>query len=142
MILRGGHTLVSNNPCAAHEPRLAAAAEIWDAHEAFLATLDFSAPRIPLLSTLAPGELLADADALRKNRTDTTFLRVRWDETLQRLPGLGVRRVLQLGPASSGYALKKFRAEEPSFAGVRISVVATLAAMNAVTPAPTAPPPS
>lgn len=132
VILRGGHTLVSNNPCAAHEPRLAAATEIWEAHEAFLTTLAFTAPRIRLLSTLAPGEFLADAEALRQNRVDTTFVRVRWDETLRGLPALGVRRVVQFGPSSSGYALKKFRAEEPSFAGVRISIIATLTALKPV----------
>jgi acyl transferase domain-containing protein len=130
VIRRGGHTLVSNNHCAAHEPRLAAATGIWEAHERFLSTLAFTAPRIPILSTLTPGGFLADAEALGKNRIDTTFRRVRWDETLRGLPALGVRRVVQFGPVSSGYALRKLRAEEPSFAGVRISTVATLAALT------------
>jgi malonyl CoA-acyl carrier protein transacylase len=129
VIHAGGHTLVSNNPCAAHEPRLAGAAEIWEEHERFLSTLPFRMPRIPLLSTLFPGELLAEAEALRKNRVDTTFLRVRWDEVLRGLPALGIRRVVQFGPASSGYALKKFRSEDPAFAPMRISIVATLAAL-------------
>jgi malonyl CoA-acyl carrier protein transacylase len=129
VILRGGHILVSNNPCAAHEPRLAAAAEIWEAHDRFLSTLSFHPPRIPVCSTLNPGEFLAGADTLRSNRVDTTLRRVRWDETLRGLPALGVRRVIQFGPASCGYALRKFRAEEPSFAAVRISIVATLAAL-------------
>jgi [acyl-carrier-protein] S-malonyltransferase len=129
VILRGGHTLVSNNPCAAHEPRLAAATEIWEAHKRFLSTLAFTSPRIPLLSTLSAGAFLAEEEALRKNRVDTTFARVRWDETLRGLPALGVRQVVQFGPVSSGYAPKKFRAEEPSFAGVRISTVGTLAAL-------------
>ncbi len=124
---RGGHILVSNNPCAAHDPRLAAAGEIWQAHAAFLATLDFAPPPVPILGTLAPGECLDTVAALRTNRHDTSFQCVRWDETLRRLPDLGVRRAVMFGPPSSGYAFKKFRAEDPSGKGLRLATVANLA---------------
>ncbi len=83
---RGGHTLVSNNPCAAHEPRLAAATDIWEAHALFLATLAMTTPRLPLLGTLVPYTRLEDPATLRANRQDTTFHRVRWDETLRCSP--------------------------------------------------------
>jgi acyl transferase domain-containing protein len=126
VIERGGHTLVSNNPCAAHEPRLAAAKEIWDAHAQFLATLAFTTPRIPLLGTLTPTAHLADPAALRANRHDTTFQRVQWDETLGRLPALAIRRVVMFGPTSCGYAFRKFRAEVPSCGKLRLATVATL----------------
>ncbi len=123
---RGGHVLVSNNPCAAHEPRLAGAARIWSEHERFLEDLPFAAPRIPLLSTLRPAEPLADPAALRQNRVDTTFHRVRWGETLAALLGLGVRQVILFGPTSSGYALKKLRGEDARLAPLRIAVIGTL----------------
>jgi [acyl-carrier-protein] S-malonyltransferase len=126
VIGRGGHTLVSNNPCAAHEPRLAATTEIWAAHAQFLATLGFTPPRRPLLGTLAPDVRLADAAALRVNRQDTTFHRVLWDETLRGLPALGIRRAVMFGPPSCGYAFKKFRAQEPSCRSLRLSTVAAL----------------
>jgi acyl transferase domain-containing protein len=129
-VRRGGHILVSNNPCAAHEPRLASAAEIWEDHMHFLAALRFAAPSIPLLSTLRPAEILAEPEALRKNRRDTTFLRVRWGDTLRALPGMGVSRLVQFGPASSGYAIKKLRSEGGPLAKVRLSVAATLAAVS------------
>ena len=120
VIARGGHTLVSNNPCAAHEPRLAAVPKIWEDHAAFLATLGFAAPRLALLGTLTADSRLEDPAALRANRHDTTFHRVRWDDTLRALPALGVRRVVMFGPPSCGYAFKKFRAslprrQEPAF---------------------------
>jgi acyl transferase domain-containing protein len=124
---RGGHTLVSNNPCAAHEPRLATVADIWAAHAQLLATLTFSPPRLPLLGTLTPGRCLTDAAALAANRHDTTFHRVRWDDTLRDLPALGVGRVVLFGPPSCGYAFKKFRAGVPSCAQLRLSTVASLA---------------
>jgi malonyl CoA-acyl carrier protein transacylase len=128
VLARGGHTLVSNNPCAAHEPRLAEARETWAAHERLLDSLPFAVPEITLLSTLVPGELLGDGDALRRNRVDTTFHRVRWGETLARLPEFGVTRVVQFGPASSGYAFRKLRGEEPALAHLRLRLVSTLSA--------------
>lgn len=130
VIRRGGHTLVSNNPCAAHEPRLGKAEDVWDAHSRFLDTLHFSPTRIPLLGTLNPGSPLETPEALRTNRRNTTFQRVRWDETLRRLPDLGVRRALLFGPSSAGYALKKFRGSVPECAGLRFTTVATLAGMG------------
>lgn len=127
VIARGGHTLVSNNPCAAHEPRLAAATDIWAAHTQFLATVAFTPPRLPLLGTLTPNTRLADAAALAANRQDTTFHRVRWDDTLRGLPALGIGRVVLFGPPSCGYAFRKFRAEVPSCGKLRLATVATLA---------------
>jgi malonyl CoA-acyl carrier protein transacylase len=138
---RGGRILVSNNPCAAHEPRLAGQAETWRAHERFLEKLAFRAPALPLISTLAPGQPLSDPGSLRRNRVDTTFMRVRWDETLALLPSLGVRDLVQLGPISSAYSLKKLRSEDTRLAHVRVHVVATLAAVQAL-PARPPPPPS
>lgn len=128
---RGGHTLVSNNPCAAHEPRLAAAADIWQAHEAFLADLRYREPTLPLLGTLARGTELATPAQLQANRRDTTFQRVLWDDVVRRLPGLGVRRAVVFGPASAGYAFKKLRAAEPACRGLRLVTAATLAAVDA-----------
>ena len=132
VIARGGHTLVSNNPCAAHEPRLSGETEIWAAHDRFLSALHFRAPQHPLLSTLRPGQQLDTPEALRHNRTDTTFVRVRWDETMRLLPARGVRRVIQFGPVSSGYALKKLRGEEPVWQGMKIRTLASLAAATVV----------
>jgi malonyl CoA-acyl carrier protein transacylase len=126
---RGGATLVSNNPCAAHDPRLATLTAIWEAHARYLASLAFAAPRLPLLDTLAPGGLLQDPAALRRNRHDTSFQRVRWDETLRQLPALGIRRVVMFGPPSCGYAFKKFRAAVPGCAGLRLATVAVAAAV-------------
>jgi acyl transferase domain-containing protein len=126
VIARGGHTLVSNNPCAAHEPRLAETTEIWAAHAHFLATLGFTPPRRQLLGTLAPDVRLVDAEALRSNRQDTTFHRVQWDSTLRGIPALGIRRVVLFGPPSCGYAFKKFRTEELSCRSLRLATVATL----------------
>ncbi len=127
VIRRGGHTLVSNNPCAAHEPRLAAAKDLWDEHARFLATLAFTAPRLPLLGTLAPDTQLADPSALSANRHDTSFHRVRWDDTLRGLPGRGIRRVVMFGPPSCGYAFKKFRAAVPACGRLRLATAATVA---------------
>jgi len=126
---RGGHVLVSNNPCAAHDGRLAAVTTVWDDHARFLTTLDFAAPCLPLLDTLAPGVLLEDPAALRRNRENTSFHRVRWDETLRQLPAFGVRRVVMFGPPSCGYAFKKFRVGEPACAGLRLATVAMAAAI-------------
>jgi acyl transferase domain-containing protein len=127
VIARGGHTLVSNNPCAAHEPRLAAVTDLWAAHARYLATLIFKTPRLPLLGTLTANTHLADAAALAANRHDTTFHRVRWDDTLRGLPALGIGRVVLFGPPSCGYAFKKFRAGVPSCGKLRLATVATLA---------------
>ncbi len=123
----GGRTIVSNNHCAAHEPRLAAVPGIWDEHERFLDRLSFAAPAIPLLSTLHPPRRLETADALRRNRSETSFQRVRWDETVAALPELGTQRLVMLGPVSSGYALRKLRSAEPQLAPMKIKVVASLA---------------
>lgn len=140
---RGGRTLVSNNPCAAHEPRLNDGAEvrpIWEEHERFLESLRFTPPEALLLSTLRPAEPLSQPRALRRNRADTTFLRVRWGETIAALPALGVRRLVQFGPPSSGYAIKKLRASDPSLAHVRIRIVSTLDGVAALSrPGPNAP---
>ncbi len=134
VIRRGGHTLVSNNPCAAHEPRLAAATDIWDAHAQFLATLPFTTPRLPLLGTLAAPTRLDDPTVLRANRHDTTFRRVQWEETLRNLPDFGVRRVVLFGPPSCGYAFKKFRAEMASCGSLRLATVASLADIGETLP--------
>lgn len=128
VIARHGHTLVSNNPCAAHEPRLAQARDVWDAHADFLAELTFARPRIPLLGTLTPGAPLDTPAALLANRHDTTFHRVRWDETLRQLPGLGVHRAVSFGPSSAGYAFKKLRSQAQECAGMRLSTIGSLAA--------------
>lgn len=127
VIARGGHTLVSNNPCAAHEARLATAADIWADHAAFLDTLPYAAPRLPLLGTLAPDHCLETPADLRANRHDTTVRPVLWNEALRRLPDLGVTRLVVFGPPSCGYALRKFRAEVASCAGLRLKIVTTLA---------------
>jgi malonyl CoA-acyl carrier protein transacylase len=121
-----GHTLVSNNPCAAHDPRLAEAREVWDAHSRFLATLSFSATRLPLLSTLAPGTWLDTPASLLANRHDTTFRRVRWDETLRFLPDFGVRVAVVFGPPSAGYAFRKLRASVRECVGIRLATIGTL----------------
>ena len=126
---RGGHTLVSNNPCAAHDARLARQAAVWRGHAEFLAGLAFAPPRIPLLDTLDPGARLDSVDALRANREQTSFRRVRWDRTLQQLPDLGVRRVVMFGPPSCGYAFKKLRSGAPTCAGLRLATIGTLAAI-------------
>lgn len=126
---RGGHILVSNNPCAAHDPRLAAVTAVWDDHARYLATIDFTAPCLPLLDTLAPGAQLKDPAALRRNREDTSFHCVRWDETLRQLPAFRVRRVVMFGPPSCGYGFKKFRAGEPACASLRLATVAAAAAV-------------
>ena len=128
---RGGHTLVSNNPCAAHEPRLAAAADIWCAHEAFLGGLCYAEPSLPLLGTLAAGARLAAPADLLANRRDTTFQTVLWDDVVRRLPDLGVRRAVVFGPASAGYAFKKLRAAEPACRGMRLVTAATIATVEA-----------
>ena len=127
VIQRQGHTLVSNNPCAAHEPRLAQARDVWDAHSDFLATLPFSSPTIPLLGTLNPGVPLETPASLRTNRHDTTFHRVRWDETLRQLPDLRVHRAVVFGPSSAGYAFKKLRATVPECGELRLTTIGTLA---------------
>jgi malonyl CoA-acyl carrier protein transacylase len=124
---RGGHTLVSNNPCAAHEPRLADSRDVWKTHSGLLATLAFSPPRMTLLATLDPGATLETPADLRANRDETTFRRVRWGETLRQLPDLGVRRVVIFGPSSAGYAFKKLRAGVPECAGLRLGVIGNLA---------------
>ncbi|HEY3356781.1 MAG TPA: acyltransferase domain-containing protein [Polyangia bacterium] len=129
---RGGRTHVSNNHCAAHDPRLAQVAGPWDAHAALIAALPLQAPALPLLSTLDPGRPLETEAALRRNRLLTSFTRVRWDEALHTLPALGVRNVLQLGSPSSAYALKKLRGEDAGLRHVRIDVVGTLAAVRAL----------
>lgn len=123
---RGGRSLVSSNHCAAHEPRLASDAATWDAHERFLRGLAFAPPAIPLPSTLHPGTLLGTADALRRNRVETSFHRVRWHETLLHLREQGIGRFILFGPMSCGYALKKLRAEDDRLAGVRIKIIPSL----------------
>ena len=134
VVRQGGRVLVSNNHCAAHEPRLARRTGIWREHERFLRGLTYRTPRLPLLSTLSPGDWLSDEAALLQNRIDTTFRCVRWGQTLANLPDLGVRRLVQFGPMASAYALKKLRSEEPRVASVRIDVVGTLATVAALAP--------
>jgi acyl transferase domain-containing protein len=131
---RGGRTLVSNNRCAAHEPRLAGAGAIWAAHAELVAALPLAPPALPLVSTLDPGAPLAEVEALRQNRLDTTFVRVRYGETVAGVVAAGVRAVVQLGPPASLYALKRLRRETPALAGVRLFAVSRLAGT-----APTAP---
>jgi malonyl CoA-acyl carrier protein transacylase len=129
VVRRGGRTLVSSNHCAAHEPRLAADSGTWDAHARYLEKLDFRAASISIPSTLDPGSFLNDADGLRRNRVETTFRRVRWGETLAVLPALGIRNLVQFGPLSSGYALKKLRSENARLAHARIRIVPGLSAI-------------
>lgn len=125
-----GRTIVSNNHCAAHEPRLAAAGEIWEEHERFLDRLTFRPPRIPLAATLHPPGFHETATQLRRNRSDTTFVRVRWSEAIAALADRGIGRLVMLGPPSSGYALRKLRAADPALAHIRIKVAGTLAAIE------------
>lgn len=128
----GGRTIVSNNHCAAHEPRLAAAAGIWEEHERFLDRLAFAPPRIPLAATLHPPGTLQSAAQIRRTRSETTFMRVRWSETILALAAQGITRVILFGPASSGYALRKLRSADPAIAHLRIRVAGTLAAVDAL----------
>jgi malonyl CoA-acyl carrier protein transacylase len=127
VIRRGGHTLVSNNPCAAHEPRLAEARDIWSAHSGLLATLSFSPTKTTVLATLDPGATLETPADLRANREETSFRPVHWGETLRRLPDLGVRRAVIFGPSSAGYAFRKLRAGVPECAELRLATIGTLA---------------
>jgi len=129
---RGGHILVSNNPCVAHELRLGRDEPLWREHQRFLAGMVFTPPSLPILSTLTPGRPLDDEAALRLNRVDTTFQRVRWDQTVAGLPALGVRDLVLFGPPSSLYALKKLRSQDERLKGVRLHAVASLAAVAAL----------
>lgn len=124
---RGGIVRVSNNHCVAHDPRLAIVDSVWDEHERLVASLRLRPPSMLLLSTIEPGRPLDTEDALRENRVATTRTRVRWWETLRLLPGLGVRRLLQLGGASSIYPLRRLRSEEPALRDVRVKVLSSLA---------------
>jgi acyl transferase domain-containing protein len=134
VIRRRGRSLVSNNPCAAHEPRLAETGEVWSRHADFLASLTFSPARVPLLGTLDPGSWLDTHAALLRNRHETTFRCVRWDDTLRQLPDLGVRHVVVFGPPSAGYAFKRLRASVPDCAGLRLATVGTLEGAGAYIP--------
>ncbi|HET6485998.1 MAG TPA: acyltransferase domain-containing protein [Spirochaetia bacterium] len=136
---RGGRILVSNNPCAAHDPQLAAAPGIWTAHEEFLQGLDFRSPTIPLWSTLDPGEMLHDPKDLQANRRETTVRRVHWGETLMRMASAGIRHFEQFGPSASGYPLKRLRRLETSLQHVRISLISTEASALHLRGRPTPP---
>jgi acyl transferase domain-containing protein len=129
---RGGRVLVSSNPCAAHEPRLAAEREIWAAHERWLRELPLTPPVVPLLSTLEPGLRLDTSAALLQNRVATTFTPVRWGETVRTLPGHGVRNLLLLGAVAGAYALRKLRGEALELRQLRIDSLGTLEGVDAL----------
>jgi acyl transferase domain-containing protein len=126
----GGRTLVSNNPCAAHDPLLAEEPRAFERYRAFVEELPLRAPRFPLWSGIRPGLLLAGPDELRANLRDMSFSPVRWADALQPLPALGVRNLLQLGAAPSGrYPLRKLCQEEPLLGGCRTDTVGVLEAV-------------
>jgi len=127
---RGGRLLVSSNACAAHEPRLGESAAIWAAHDDELRSITFERPAFPLFSTLHPRALLQEPEELRENRRQTTFVRVRWDDTLRAMAAWGIERFVQIGPPSSGYAVKKLRGQDTGLRQCRIKIIGTLAGLG------------
>ncbi|MCC6749110.1 MAG: AMP-binding protein [Deltaproteobacteria bacterium] len=122
----GARVLVSNNPCVAHDPRLAADVKTWTEYRALVEGLALHPPTTPIASALEPGRLLEDEHALRQNLLDTVTSAVRWGETVATLPDRGVELLLQLGANASAYALEKLRAEGELPEATRIASVGTL----------------
>jgi [acyl-carrier-protein] S-malonyltransferase len=126
----GGRALVSNNPCAAHDPRLHEAPRPWADHQRLVETLRLRPPRLTLLSTLEPGRRLDSVAVLRDNLARASFTAVRWSETVLTLPALGVRRLLQVGLPSRPYALEKLQGETPQLEGLRIKSIRTVSVIE------------
>jgi len=132
----GGRVLVSNNPCAAHDPRLATEYDLWAEYRAWLDALEFHAPHTSLLSTLEPGEGLT-GDRLRENLWATVSHPVRWGAAVERLcraPADGeapnITALVQLGTQSRAYALETLQQQQPALAHLRIESLGTLAALE------------
>jgi len=122
----GGRALVSNNPCAAHEPRLADAPGILSPYVEFLQLLALKPTVLPLYSALRPGAVLRDVDSLRRNLIDTITTPLRWTETLLEISNLTKCALLVLGGNTIAYGLEKLRAEQGLPAATRIESVSKL----------------
>ena len=127
----GGRILVSNNPCAAHDPRLAEQPRAFDDYLNLVDALPLQPPRFPLWSGINPGLQLATSLELRANLRAMSFTPVRWIEAMRDLPSLGVRNLLQLGAAPSArYPLRKLCQEEPALAQIRTDTASSLQAVD------------
>jgi acyl transferase domain-containing protein len=127
----GGRTLVSNNPCAAHDPRLALRLGAFDEYLAMMDELPLRSPALPMWSAIRPGLRLDTLDELRANLREMSFAPVRWAETMCRLPNQGVCNFLQLGAAPSArYPLRKLCQEEPPLGQVRTDTASNIEAIG------------
>jgi len=129
----GGRTLVSNNPCAAHDLRLRGELGAFERYFGLVEELPLRPPRFPLWSAIRPGLPLRSVDELRANLREMSFAPVRWAQALGGLPAQRVKNLLQLGAAPSGrYPLRKLCREEPRLRGCRTDTLGTLAAVAAL----------
>ena len=126
----GGRALVSNNPCAAHEPRLAQAPGILQEYLDFVESLDIRPTRLPMLSTLDPGQPLDSKEKILDNLKRTFTTPLRWAETIAAVTENGVLNLIQLGSAGSAYVLEKMRGEGVIDPDTRIHSVGTLAGVE------------
>lgn len=123
----GGRALISNNPCAAHDPRLKGQPQLWQAHLDLIQTLKLHPPSLPLLSVLQAATELNTEHALRDNLLHLSFTPIHWGDTIRALPGLGIRNVLQLGIFSRPYSLERMQDEYPSLQNMRVKGIKTVA---------------
>ncbi len=128
----GGRALVSNNPCAAHEPRLAQSTDILQGYLDFVDGLDIAATRLPMLSTLDPGQPLDSKAKILDNLKRTFTTPLKWSATMAAMVEGGIRNLIQLGSAGSAYALEKLRSEKGIDEGVRIHSIGTLAGVESL----------
>jgi phosphopantetheine--protein transferase-like protein len=132
----GGRALVSNNPCAAHEPRLAQAREVLEEYFRFLDGLPLRRPELPVLSALEPGGVLQAPEELRANLRATLTTPVRWGEAIAACAPRGVRNLLLMGVNGPAYALEKLQAEGGIPADWRIESIGDLARIDLLDAAP------
>ena len=135
-----GRLLVSMQPCAAHDARLAHHASVWRPYRRWLESVPMNEASIDIMSAIEPGLVLRSVDELRDNLFLTCSRVVYWAEAISRLFWFPEQREIQtlVQVCSKGDAVVLERLRKPQgvvIEGVRIESVATLEQIDALAPA-------
>lgn len=134
-----GRFLVSAQPCASHDARLATASSAWRRYKTWLDSVPMSPPTIDMMSTLDPGLVLNDVEDLRDNLLLTCTRPVHWAEAISRLfwhpEEREIDTLVQVCSKGDAYVLERLRPQGVVLAGARIEAVATLGGIDALGPA-------
>lgn len=129
----GGRALVSNNPCAAHDPRLELDLPPRQAFLDFVRDLPLRPARTPVASVLEPGRLLREPAELRANLVTAFSAPLAWAKTVEALAHpRDLQAILTLGSGSSALALERLQSQGALPAALRLHSLAGVAALEAV----------